>query len=170
MIKGLLQREAKDRLDAHQLINHPFVVNAPKDCHFMETAVDFIGKQQIQDAEKLKARLAAVEQRTKISLNEYLGKQPLTSPLQTLTKKDYKYYGEVNGSGKPHGRGIEINNDGDIWIGYWQNGSDDTGNYIRIYDDGDFDVGECYMRDGVRWVRGTTYYTVGGKFKYDKIW
>ncbi len=88
MIKGLLQWEAKDRLDAHQLINHPFVVNAPfvhqqasppsnaqallqehpqkpieqkKDCYFMEAAVDYIGKQQIQDAEKLKASLAAVE-------------------------------------------------------------------------------------------------------------
>ena len=51
----------------------------------MEAAVDYIGKQQIQDAEKLKASLAAVEKRAKISVNEYLGKQPLLTPLQTKT-------------------------------------------------------------------------------------
>jgi hypothetical protein len=36
-----------------------------------------------------------VEKRAKISLNDHLGKQPLT-PLQTIPGLGYKYYGEVN--------------------------------------------------------------------------
>ncbi len=36
-----------------------------------------------------------------------------------------------------------------------------TGNYIYILEDGEFRVGECYMKDGKKWSRGTEYYTDG---------
>jgi hypothetical protein len=79
-------------------------------------------------------------------------------------------FGEVNEDNSLHGRGINISFIGTITIGYFENGDRSTGNYIWIYRNGNFDVGECYMKDGVRWIRGTTYYTAGGKFKYDKEW
>jgi hypothetical protein len=48
----------------------------------------------------VKAGIATVEERTKISVKDYLGFGALTLPLQTKTYSKYKYYGEVNESGK----------------------------------------------------------------------
>ncbi len=64
--------------------------------------------------------LDTVEKRAKISVSDYLGKQPLTSPIKTKT--DIKYYGELNADGKEHGRGIIIMDHGTICIGHFENG------------------------------------------------
>ena len=51
-------------------------------------------------------------------------------------------FGELNENNKLHGRGIYIHDDGEIWIGYYENGGYSTGNYINIFSDGVFLVGE----------------------------
>jgi hypothetical protein len=126
-------------------------------------------RQKIRDVARIKELLPTVEKRAKISVNDHLGKGTLLTPIQTITDSDYKYYGEVNADGEEHGRGIQIWNDGDIWIGYFENGVWSTGNYIRIWDDGDkFEVGEYYMKDGREWNRYTEYKTNGTVLKYDR--
>ena len=99
------------------------------------------------DLEKISKEFDNVEKRAKISVKDYLGKHALTSPLQTYTHSNYRYYGELNVDGKEHGRGIRIWNYGTIIIGYYENGRC-AGNYIYIYSNGEFDVGEVYMKDG----------------------
>ena len=76
------------------------------------------------------------------------------------------YYGEVNAGGKRHGRGIDIQNDGQIIVGYWENGQFSTGNFIGIFIDGSFNVGEIYMNAGEKEERGTRYKTDGSTEKY----
>ncbi len=118
----------------------------------------------------IKELIPIIEKRAKISVNDYLGKQPLTSPIMTITEKWCTYCGELNESGKKHGRGIDIDlNCRETRIGYWQNDEYSTGNYITIYSDGRFDVGEQYLKDGKRWYRGsgTRYKTDGTSEKYD---
>ncbi len=60
-------------------------------------------------------------------------------------------FGEFNQDNDLHGRGIQIWNDGEIWIGYYEKGGLSTGNYIYIRYDGVFWVGEKYLKDGVLW-------------------
>lgn len=52
------------------------------------------------------------------------------------------YFGEINGN-RLEGKGIKIFNDSRIDIGYFNDGAI-SGNYIRIYLDGLFSVGEFY--------------------------
>ncbi len=75
--------------------------------------------------------------------------------------------GELNVNNQLHGRGIYINYTGSFWIGFFENGKLRTGKYIDIRSDGDFSVGECYMKDGERMKRGTTYFTNGEEEEYD---
>jgi hypothetical protein len=42
-----------------------------------------------------------------------------------------------------------------------------TGNYIYIDSNGEFQVGEIYLKDGDKWERGTEYNTDGTEEKYD---
>ncbi len=42
-----------------------------------------------------------------------------------------------------------------------------TGNYITIYSDGEFIVGEWYRKDGRRGDRYTKYWTDGSEEKFD---
>ncbi len=42
-----------------------------------------------------------------------------------------------------------------------------TGNYIYIFSDGEFRVGECYFKEGDKLNRGKRYYTDGTEKKYD---
>jgi hypothetical protein len=78
---------------------------------------------------------------------------------------DSTYYGELVKNNKPNGRGIRIYNDGAIRIGYFENEGYTTGNYIWIFSDGGFIVGE--LLDGGRSDRGTTYWTDGTVEEYD---
>jgi hypothetical protein len=111
--------------------------------------------QKIPEAERIKELIPTVEKRTNIVVNDFLGKHPLTSPIKTITYYDNNYYGEVNAVGKEHGRGIYKFDDGNIVIGYFKNGLRSTGNYIVIHSDGEFRVGESYLKDGEEWRRGT---------------
>ncbi len=43
-----------------------------------------------------------------------------------------------------------------------------TGNYIRIYKSGDFNVGEIYMKKGRTRDRGTTYKTDGSEKQFNR--
>ncbi len=128
--------------------------------------IDYLRAVKCPELEDVLKKFDIVEKRAKISLNNYLGKQPLTSPLQTETDSFSKYYGEVNEKGSAHGRGIDIWNHGLIRIGYFENGLS-TGNHIRIYWNGDFKVGEVYLKDGLRWIRGTEYNKNGTECPYD---
>ncbi len=107
-----------------------------------------------------------IEKRANINVMNYLGNGKLT-PIQTKTESNGKYYGESNGwFGRWNGRGIYIFNAGDILIASYENGSY-TGNYIIIYGDGVFRVGEFYLKDGKRRDRGTWYYINGKEEQYD---
>ncbi len=78
------------------------------------------------------------------------------------------YFGELNENNRAHGRGIRILNDGFINIGYFEDGWLSTGsNCITIYDDGDFSVGEYYLKDGEKRERWTKYKTDGTEEEYD---
>ncbi len=123
-------------------------------------------KWKTQNAELVKVAIAAVEKRAKISVKKHLDFGDLHTPIQTKTHPNCRYYGEVNKSGKEHGRGIKIWNVGEIRIGYFENGVDSTGNYIHISSNGVFTVGEKYYKDGVRGSRGTHYRTNGNEEKY----
>ncbi len=94
----------------------------------------------------------------------WLSMQP--NPLRYCDKLRIGF-GEVNEDNRLQGRGIEIYTNGLIYIGYWQNGSLSTGNYITISKDGWFKVGEEYFKDGKRRDRGTWYYTDGKEKHYE---
>ncbi len=135
----------------------------------MTQLLQYLTDQKIPEVARVKEFIATVEKRAKISVNDHLGKQPLTSPLQTKTNSNFKYYGEVNADGEEHGKCISIRYDGTITIGFFKNGYWlSTGHYITINSDGEFRVGECYMKDGRRWRRGTTYKKNGKEEKYDE--
>ncbi len=78
-------------------------------------------------------------------------------------------FGEVNEHNKGHGRVISLNLDGKIWTGYAEKGVASTGNYIAIFSNGEFYVGEEYRIIGMRqrWDRGTKYYTDGTEEESD---
>ncbi len=77
------------------------------------------------------------------------------------------YFGEFSEKNNPHGRGIYIYFDGDIRFQYYHNGATASGNYIHIYKDGEFDVGEGYFKDGMKLHhRCTRYCTDGTSVKY----
>jgi hypothetical protein len=60
-----------------------------------------------------------------------------------------KYIGEWSKeTKKPSGRGICIYPNGNIHIGYYNNGELAPGNDIYIFSDGGFIVGEVYLKDG----------------------
>ncbi len=135
----------------------------------MQQLLQYLTDQKIPEVARIKEFIPTIEKRAKISVSDHLGKQPLTSPLQTKTDSNYKYYGELNADGKEHGRGIFIYDWGEIEIGYYENSEWSTGtNYIYIYDDGVFLVGERYMREGRRRDRRTVYKTDGKEEKYDQ--
>ncbi len=86
---------------------------------FYSQIINYLRAEKCPDLDRVLELFDTIEKRAKISISDYLGKQPLTSPLQTYTDSRYKYYGEVNVDGKEHGRGIRIWNTGGIAIGYW---------------------------------------------------
>ena len=66
---------------------------------------------------------------------------------------------------------IGIYSDGTIRIGYFDNGYVALGNYLRIFSDGRFEVGECYPNDksyNISYI-GTRYMTDGTSEPYD-LW
>ncbi len=96
------------------------------------------------------------------------------NPLSYSEYEEAHFYtynlGELNEVNRLHGRGIQIWNDwndDEIWIGYYKNGKLSPGNYIRLYSNGDFSVGEVYDKDGGRRKeRCTRYSTNGTKREY----
>ena len=79
-----------------------------------------------------------------------------------------RYFGERNEHNKPHGRGIGIYSTYFIRIGYFNNGGWAPGNYLTIWSDGQLDVGECYLKDGKKWDKGTLYEVNGNEEKFDR--
>jgi hypothetical protein len=57
-------------------------------------------EQEIPEVARIKEFIPTIEKRAKISVKDHLGKQPLTSPLQTKTYSRNKYYGKLNADGK----------------------------------------------------------------------
>ncbi len=122
---------------------------------------------KVQNVDLLKAAIAYVEKRAKISVKKHLDFGDLHTPLNTYTDEYDKHYGELNADGKEHGRGISIEIDSYIRIGYYEHGELSTGNYIIIHSDGKFKVGEIYNKDGGRrGDRGTRYNRDGTEEQY----
>ena len=72
------------------------------------------------------------------------------------------YFGEVDAHNRAYGRGIKIFDGKFIDIGYWDDGLPAPGNLIGIDSRyGALKVGQCYLKDGKRWKRGT-YIRVDG--------
>ncbi len=93
---------------------------------------------------------------------KWLSMQP--NPLRWHGYEMFSHlFGEVNENNRMNGRGIDIYNDDRISIGYFEDGSKSTGNYIIIYSSGKFDVGEIYNNDGERCDRCTTFETNGSE-------
>ena len=78
---------------------------------------------------------------------------------------DYNF-GEHNEFDNLHGKGISIS-ENCIAIGYYNDGYLAPGNYLKISSGGEFKVGECYLKDGYKFFRGTRYYKNGATGKYD---
>ncbi len=80
------------------------------------------------------------------------------------------YVGEHNVNNKLYnglqGRGIKFYSDGDINIGYYNNGYGAPGNFITIYKNGEFHVGEYYLKDAILDTRGTRYNADGTTKKF----
>jgi len=68
---------------------------------------------------------------------------------------------------RPQGRSIRIYSNGIICIGYFHNGKLVPGNYLYIDDCGSVVVGECHLKNGKSWERGTKYFANGTKEKFD---
>lgn len=49
-----------------------------------------------------------------------------------------KYYGELNSEDKPDGRGVRIWEDGVIYVGYWSDGKEKPGHYLKYNNNGEF--------------------------------
>ncbi len=111
---------------------------------------------------KITPRLTGVK-----DAQNWLSMQP--SPLRYIDG-DGARFGELNEDNELHGRGIYISNYGSIVIGYWENDDSSTGNYINIYSNGEFKVGERYFKDGRICDRGTRYFRDGSEYKYDREW
>ena len=105
-----------------------------------------------------------------ISVREHLGfGNAATQHLKFHTTLfGSKFIGELNSNNNLHGKGICINSNGTIWIQYWNNGRVAPGNYIYIFSDGRFDVGEFYLKDGKRRLRCTQYFTDGTTQDFDR--
>jgi hypothetical protein len=73
------------------------------------------------------------------------------------------YFGEHNAANQPHGKGIMLEEDGQISIGYRQNGEPSTtGLYVLIPPDGALTVGERTIDPAGKVVyKGTIYYLDG---------
>ncbi len=76
-------------------------------------------------------------------------------------------FGEHNSSDNLHGRGICIYSDGGISIRYWNKGGITPGNCIIIFRNGEFWVGEIYLKDGKKCDRGTRYKEDGTQQKFN---
>ena len=83
-----------------------------------------------------------------------------------MEKFKWTHFGELNEENKLHGRGFKVNQFGTIHIGCFENSLLSTGNYIIIYKDGDFEVGERYIKDGERMRRCTRYMLDGEEEQY----
>ncbi len=91
------------------------------------------------------------------------------SPLRWSTFGNLPSFGEHNENNEQAGRGIFIWPQSHIRIGYFDNGSPSTGNYIIIiFKSSRLEVGEIYWKDGVKWERYTEYNTDGSEKQYDR--
>jgi hypothetical protein len=66
----------------------------------MQQLLQYLTDQKIPEVARIKEFIPTIEKRAKISVNEFIGKQSLTSPLQKKTYSNSKYYGELNADGK----------------------------------------------------------------------
>ena len=76
----------------------------------------------------------------------------------SFAKDGYINFGERNSNNRLDGRGIAITSYEDMHIRKFKDGEDDAGNYITIYKDGHYSVGERYLdANGEIKGRGTKY-------------
>ena len=69
-------------------------------------------------------------------------------PVCANTYFEGENFGEINRFNKLHGRGIEIKAWSYFHFGYFDNDKWAPGNFINIFRDGGFRVGEFYLKDG----------------------
>ena len=98
-----------------------------------------------------------------ISVREHLGfDSAATQQLKFHTyKSGNKGIGELKFDNNLQGRGIRIFSTGTIHMGYWNDGVPAPGNYLYIYSGGNVEVGQIYLKEGKRWIKGTQYNSNG---------
>ena len=123
-------------------------------------------EEELPEMDTINERLATVEQRMGKSVREHLGFGLVSASAIKVVDGDI---GEFNEDNKLHGRGMNNYYNGIIGIGYYKDGECATGNYLEIWSDGNFEVGECYLKDGKLCYRGTQYKTDGTTEEFD-VW
>jgi len=90
--------------------------------------------------------------------------------VRKIVGDNYIYYGEVNRQGYKHGRSICMSPNGWFRLGYYKNGSQSTGYFVRILftEKGSFSVGEVYSApNGELKHKGSDYREDGATRKFD---
>ena len=101
-----------------------------------------------------------VEERAKISTCDFLCFGIFA--IKYLERKDLVIeIGEFNQKDNLEGRGIRIEPNGEITVGWWINNWSAPGNYFRVYADGNFNVGKFYMDGTLKRYQGIRYKTDG---------
>ncbi len=118
---------------------------------------------------KINNAIDMLNEKHNISVREHLGLgDTANSELRYSTSSSKcEKIGEHNSNNNLHGRGIYIHSSGFIYIGYWNNGEFAPGSYIHIFSDGEFRVGESYLKAGKKWNKYTRYRTNGTTEEYD---
>jgi len=81
---------------------------------------------------------------------------------------DKVYIGEMGWFSGGHGKGMKLSKEGNINIQYYKEGKFSVGNFIRIYSNGDIEVGEAYTdtNGNISW-RGKLYKADGTTEPFD---
>ena len=125
--------------------------------------IQIVRDQKYKSLQTLLDGIASVERRANIKVCDYMNfGNDSNANIQFWIDDDGDcYIGERNGNNKIQGKGICIYSDGTIRIGYFDNGGFALGNYLNIFSDGSFTVGEKYMLNGKKKTQCTQYDTDG---------
>ena len=126
-------------------------------------------EQKLPFMYNLENEIARVEHRIGKKVRDHLGfGDEALIPLRYAFKNGQHLIGELDSNDNLCGRGITIQSLGSIHINYNDSeGCSAPGNYIYIFEKGDFLVGERYLENGNIKARGTRYNSDWSVHKYD---
>lgn len=117
-----------------------------------EDVIDKITDQMIAEGDtqayRIRSKLATLEKLMGYSWRGFLGFGSTDKQIDSFTcNNGGKYYGEKNERGG-HGRGITVQTNGSIFIGFSENGQYALGNRIQICAEGQMQTEEMYLKQG----------------------